>query len=98
MWHHYEGSSLNIYVINSEGVLKIHSLGKNFEEGEEPQILVKAGDWFGSKVKDENSYSLVGCTVSPGFDFEDFQLADRNKLTEKFPQHKDIIENLTRMN
>jgi len=96
MWHHYEGGALNIYVIDAKGKLKIHTLGKDIENGEEPQLVVKAGDWFGSKVKDENSYSLVGCTVSPGFDFEDFELADRHKLTESFPHHKDIIEKLTR--
>jgi len=96
MWHHYEGSSLNIYVINNKGELKIHSLGKDFDKGEEPQILVKAGDWFGSRVKDEDSYSLVGCTVAPGFDFNDFQLADREKFINSFPQHKDVIQKLTR--
>lgn len=92
MWHHYEGGSLEIYSIDEKGKLTIHTLGKNFENNEHPQIVIKAGEWFGSKVRDEDSYALVGCTVSPGFDFEDFEIGDKEKLLKLFPQHEEVIE------
>ena len=94
MWHHYEGGTLEIYSIDNSGKLTVHTLGKNFENNEEPQIVIKAGEWFGSKVKDKDSYALVGCTVSPGFDFADFELGDKNELLKRFPQHKEVIEKL----
>lgn len=94
MWHHYEGGTLEIYSINDAGKLTVHQLGKNFENNEQPQIVIKAGEWFGSKVKDKDSYALVGCTVSPGFDFEDFVMGDKEELLKLFPQHKEVIENL----
>ena len=98
MWHHYEGGTLEIFSIDENGKLTIHLLGKNIENNEEPQIVIKAGEWFGAKVKDKDTYTLAGCTVSPGFDFEDFTMADKNELLEKFPQHKDVIEKLSYKN
>ncbi|MFT4600340.1 MAG: putative cupin superfamily sugar epimerase [Arenicella sp.] len=96
MWHYHAGSALSVYVIKEDGDLEVLKIGNNIEEGEQLQGVVLAGCWFASKVERKDSYSLVGCTVSPGFDFQDFVLADRKRLTEKFPEHKDIIEELTR--
>ncbi|MBX7044378.1 MAG: cupin domain-containing protein [Ignavibacteria bacterium] len=95
IWHHYEGGTLEIFSIDNNGKLTVHLLGKDFENNEKPQIVIKAGDWFGSRVKDKSTYALVGCTVAPGFDFEDFEMGDRNSLLNSFPQHKKIIEELT---
>jgi predicted cupin superfamily sugar epimerase len=94
MWHHYEGGLLEIYSIDNNGKLTIHKLGKNFDSGEKPQLVIKAGEWFGAKVKDENSYALVGCTVAPGFDFQDFEMGDKKELLKLFPQHSEVIEKL----
>lgn len=58
--------------------------------------MVKAGCWFASHVKDGESFGLVGCTVAPGFDFEDFELAKREELARRYPQHRSLIEKLTR--
>lgn len=95
MWHFYAGCPLNVYYIDFDGNLQIIKLGNNPDNGEVFQAVVPAGVWFGSKPAQENSYALVGCTVAPGFDFNDFELADRQQLTEEFPQHKDIIQMLT---
>lgn len=97
MWHFYTGSPLTVYMISPEGERSELQLGSNFDEGQKFQGMVPAGYWFGSKVNAKNSYALVGCTVSPGFEFEDFKLADRRVLSEQFPQHKELIEMLTRM-
>jgi predicted cupin superfamily sugar epimerase len=96
LWHFYAGDSLIIFEVEQDGNLIEHKLGNNPENGESFQIVIKAGNWFGSRVGNGNGYSLVGCTVSPGFDFEDFELAERKLLIEQFPQHKDLIRNLTR--
>lgn len=96
MWHFYAGSTLTVYVIDPSGQLTEIYLGQNPEDGEVFQAVVKAGCWFGSKVKDPAGYALVGCTVAPGFDFADFELARRHELTSQFPQHTAIIRALTR--
>jgi len=58
--------------------------------------VIKAGSWFASVPAEDSEYALVGCTVAPGFDFAEFELADRTALTKQFPQHTKIIEALTR--
>ena len=95
MWHFYDGCGLVIFVIDKEGNYSENKLGLNTEEGELPQVLIKAGNWFGAKVSRKESFCLAGCTVSPGFHFDDFELADRKTLSENFPKHIEIIEVLT---
>lgn len=95
MWHFYDGSGLIIYAIDAKGNLTENKLGLNCDEGDSPQVLIKAGDWFGAKLNKPGTYCLAGCTVSPGFHFEDFEMGDRKNLLELFPQHEDIILKLT---
>ena len=95
LWHFYFGDALTIFEIDaSTGKLSLHKLGSNFDDGEVFQTTIKAGNWFASKTNKD--YSLVGCTVAPGFDFADFELAERKKLIEEFPQHSQLITSLTR--
>lgn len=96
MWHFYTGSQLTVYVIHPEGHLQEIHLGPHPEAGEAFQAVVHGGCWFGAKVHDAEGYSLVGCTVAPGFDFADFELASRQELVRQFPQHAAVIEALTR--
>jgi len=96
IWHFYSGSPLAIHVIDKNGVYTKHTVGMNFSENQLPQFTVPAGCWFASSVEKEGSYSFVGCTVAPGFDFDDFELAERNQLTQLYPQHAEIIEKLTK--
>lgn len=95
LWHHYDGSTLCIYEIQPDGNLIRHLLGKDIEKGEYPQILIPAGSWFGSRVEEPDGYTLCGCTVSPGFDFADFELANKDELTAQYPHHKELVEALT---
>ncbi|MBX2907593.1 MAG: cupin domain-containing protein [Taibaiella sp.] len=94
LWHHYDGGSLFIYEITPAGELKVHKLGVDSDAS--PFTVIKAGSWFGSRVETASSYTLCGCTVAPGFDFADFELAGRNSLAQLYPEHKGIIEALTR--
>ncbi|MEO8666543.1 MAG: cupin domain-containing protein [Ignavibacteria bacterium] len=95
MWHFYDGVGVTIYEIDVNGNFKAHKLGLNIDDGELPQVLIKGGNWFGAKVSKPDSYCLCGCTVSPGFHFEDFEMADRENLMQMFPEHRNIIEELT---
>ncbi len=96
LWHFYYGDPLSIYEIDNTGYLTEHLLGNNPAGNESFQCVVKAGSWFGSKLKTGGNYALMGCTVAPGFNFADFELAERNKLVKEFPQHAAIINMLTR--
>lgn len=96
LWHHYDGGTLCIYEITSAGNLVKHLLGKDLATNSGPVALIKAGSWFGSRVEEPGSFTLCGCTVAPGFDFADFELADRRVLQKEYPYHSKIIEELTR--
>jgi uncharacterized protein len=96
IWHYYDGSPLYLHMISPEGKYSKINIGNNIEKGQVPQFVVPGGHWFAAAVIKKNSYSLVGCTVAPGFDFNDFELGDRRKLIKKFPEYKKIIADLTR--
>jgi predicted cupin superfamily sugar epimerase len=96
VWHHYEGSSITIHVIHEDGLYEALYLGKELSEQQQPQCVVPAGAWFGVTVDEPGTYVLCGCTVSPGFDFEDFEMADRYRMLQAFPEHEVIIRELTR--
>lgn len=96
IWHFYDGSPVEIVVISPEGNLTSHQLGLDINNGQLPQAMVPAGCWFASRIADDADYALAGCTVAPGFDFQDFELADRVDLVKEFPQHEAVIRSLTR--
>ena len=95
-WHFYDGDPLNIYVIDQAGILSVIKLGSNLLEGETFQAMVPAGSWFASRPAISNQYSLVGCTVAPGFDFADFELANGAELSTTYPLHTALIKSLCR--
>ena len=95
-WHFYAGDTLEVIEIDEQGGLKTTLLGNKLEKGEVFQYTVKAHHWFGSRVKSGGDFSLVGCTVAPGFDFADFEMGQRDELIAKYPQHQQIIQLLTR--
>lgn len=94
IWHFYSGSPLTVHVLTPDGRRYKLPLGPNMERGERFQAVVPAGCWFGAETAGE--YSLVGCTVSPGFDFHDFEMADREELSATFPHQIQLINRLTR--
>ncbi|MBO6620841.1 MAG: cupin domain-containing protein [Balneola sp.] len=96
MCHYYEGSPLTVHMIDKEGNYSFQKVGLHLESDEVPQFVVPKGVWFASEVQEPDSYSLVGCTVSPGFDFKDFELAEKDSLISEFPKHSEIIGRLSR--
>ena len=95
IWHFYDGSPLRLHMISDAGVHTAHLIGRDLNNGEMPQFIVRGGNWFAAEVINENDYSLVGCTVSPGFSFEDFELRSRAELISLFPNHEAIISKMT---
>ncbi|MBK8876785.1 MAG: cupin domain-containing protein [Bacteroidetes bacterium] len=95
-WHFYAGNALEVIELDNAGNLKSSVVGPDILNGQVLQYTVTAGNWFASRVLKGGSFSLVGCTVSPGFDFRDFEMADRNELLKSFPKHNHIITELTR--
>lgn len=93
-WHFYYGNELEVFEIDANsGQLSIHTLG-NRNVLSNLYCTITAGNWFGAKLADNNpeAYALVGCTVSPGFDFADFELASKDSLAQLYPQHQSFIE------
>ncbi|HDK7167882.1 TPA: cupin domain-containing protein [Clostridium botulinum] len=95
MWYYHSGSPLTIYMITPEGELITEQLGLDIEKGEKPQVLVPKNYIFGSAMNNKG-YALVGCMVSPGFEFRDFELFERDTLLNIYPKYKETIEKLTR--
>jgi len=95
-WHFYAGGTLLIHIIDKDGTYSCIHLGKNIHEGETFQFVVPAASWFASEPSHVTEFSLVGCTVAPGFDFDDFEMADANMLSEKYHQHHSLIHRLCR--
>lgn len=94
-WHFYEGDTLSVYEINAQGQLIRHQLGRNLVAGEQFQLTIPGGSWFGSRCEIKDGFSLVGCTVAPGFDFADFELANKETLQKAYPKHAGIIGEMT---
>ena len=93
MWHFYCGASLVVHELSDKGYIR-HVVGANWDGGESFQAVIPARSWFGAETLGE--YSLVGCTVAPGFSFDDFTLAKRDVLTNLYGEHEGLIERLTR--
>lgn len=97
MWHYYDGDSvITIHSIDEQGDYTQQTLGHpSLDPSAQFQVVVRSGVWFAAELVNKNSFALVGCTVFPGFEYEDFILANREKLIEKYPQHTKIIKRLT---
>lgn len=95
LWHFYAGVSVLIYVIDHKGKLFQITLGNKTEDGEVYQAIIKKNNWFAAELSNKKSFALVGCTVSPGFDFLDFEFGEKGKLTSQYPDLSKIIDKLT---
>ncbi len=96
MWHFYDGAPLTVHLVAPDGRHQPILLGRDPENGEQFQAVAPAGYWFGAEVAGFGDFSLVGCTVAPGFDFSDFEIGARNDLAKLFPQHEALIGRLSK--
>jgi uncharacterized protein len=91
VWHFYLGGPLELVQISPQGKMENVILGQDLAAGQLVQHVVPAGYWFGARPADSSPYSFVGCTVAPGFDFADFELADIEELSRSFSALKEEI-------
>ncbi len=91
VWHFYGGGGVTLHVLAADTHYSTVALGPEL-----PQAVVRAGCLFGATVTDVRSFALVGCTMAPGFDFADFEMPGRDELCRLYPQHRNLIERLTR--
>jgi predicted cupin superfamily sugar epimerase len=96
LWHFHAGRPLTLHMIDSSGRYQKTVLGENPQNGEVLQATVPEGCWFAAETLDRSGYTLVGCTVAPGFDFADFEMGRRSELIELYPDHRQLIKTLTR--
>ena len=95
VWHFYAGEPLNVHVLDEAGSLITHRLGNTLMHPDAVfQAVVPAGLWFAAECADPATFALVGCTVAPGFEFSEFELADVEALKARHPQHAAFIERL----
>lgn len=95
-WHFYAGDRLDIHVIHANGHYAFIKLGGDVQNGEVFQFVVPAEAWFAVEPAPGSSFGLTGCTVAPGFDFQDFEMAGKATLLKTFPQHHAVISRLCR--
>ena len=100
VFHLYEGGPMEVLLLREgEGGARsgqVARLGLDLAAGERPQLVINAGTWFAVELSPEASHCLFGCTVAPGFDFADFELAQGPELAERFPEHRERIARMTR--
>jgi predicted cupin superfamily sugar epimerase len=95
LWFFHFGTALEFLYIK-ERKLETVTLGSDVAHGEALQAVIPAGTWFAARVKNKKGFALVSCTVAPGFDFTDFELANREELTGEYPQLREVIEEYTK--
>lgn len=96
LWHFYAGGNLLLHQIDNRGNYQRFSLGNDLTQGTNFQVLMSAGVWFAAEQATGTLFTLAGCTVSPGFDFRDFEMANAERLAAQFPEHKDVLYRLCR--
>lgn len=94
VWHLYQGGPVDLHTIDHDGAHQVVRLGLDLRAGERPQAVVRAGTWQAA-VCGPARFALCGCTVAPGFDFGDFEMASRAELVAKMPHLATTIESLT---
>lgn len=95
LFHFYGGDTVEMIQITERGELSRFTIGRHFEKGEVPQIVVTGSTWQGTRLVGDGKWALLGCTVAPGFEFSDFEVKDRTELVRLFPQHATAIARFT---
>jgi len=96
IFHHYMGGAVEMLQLFANGSSSRVVIGKDLEAGERPQCVVRTGVWQGSRLLKAEGWALLGCTVSPGFEFEDYEDAAAEELVARWPGEAEMIRGLTR--
>lgn len=91
IWHHYAGGVIHIYYLENNNI-KLLKLGLDIEKGESPVCIVPKDTWFAAEPSPNTDYALAGCTVAPGFDFQDFEMAEQEQLKKYLELDAKLIQ------
>jgi uncharacterized protein len=95
LWFFHQGTPIEIFCIE-ENKMVVKLLGNDLANGANPQWLIPADTWFAARVQNSSGFALVSCTVSPGFDFKDFEMAERVVLLNQYPHLTEVIHSFTK--
>jgi uncharacterized protein len=95
IWYYHKGEPLHIYELTRTGFLITHELSDH--ETGHLSIVIEAGSWFAAAIPTGKNYTLVSCAVAPGFDFKEFEIANKDELIRLFPEHTSTIELFCRL-
>lgn len=100
VFHLYEGGPLDVLLLGHDNGgsdrAEVRRLGRDVARGERPQLVIPAGTWFAVELGGQADFCLFGCTVAPGFEFADFELAQGPELAVRYPAHADRIRRMSR--
>src|SRR5271170_4392458 len=96
VFHFYFGDPVEMLQLWPDGSSRVVRLGSDLAAGVLPQLVVPNGVWQGTRLVPGGSVALFGCSVSPGFDYEDYETGARAELVRKYPDSAALIEALTR--
>jgi predicted cupin superfamily sugar epimerase len=95
VFHFYRGDPVEMLQLHPDGSGRTIVIGNDLAQGQRPQVLVERGVWQGSRLLAGGRWALLGCTVSPGFEYEDYDSASRDDLTSRWPAFAEVIAALT---
>jgi uncharacterized protein len=95
VFHHYAGDAVEMLQLRPDGRGEVIVIGSNLPDGERPQVLAPKHVWQGSRLRPGGAWALLGCTVAPGFEYEDYEDETRGYFLERYAQHSELIEALT---
>lgn len=96
LFHLYEGGPLEVLLLAPNGSARVEVLGTDVARGQRPQLVIPAGTWFGTELAQGSTHCLWGCTVAPGFEFADFELAAGPELAQRYPAEAARIARMSR--
>jgi uncharacterized protein len=96
VFHLYLGDPVEMLQLHPDGETEVVTLGQDIAKGEQPQVVVRGGVWQGCRLADKGQWALMGTTMSPGFDYEDYETANRNELIGQYPDMAETIRKYTK--
>ncbi len=95
IFHFYLGDAVTMLQLHPDGSSKVVTLGQDIRGGQELQVVVPRGTWQGSFLNEGGEFALLGCTVAPGFEYEDYEGGSREELVERYPEARELIVRLS---
>jgi predicted cupin superfamily sugar epimerase len=95
IFHFYLGDPVTMLQLRPDGSTLVLTLGQDIFDGQQLQVVVPHGSWQGAFLNEGGSFALLGCTVAPGFDYNDYETGSRGDLIKEYPEQHELIARLT---